>query len=370
MNAKPEGVLPYQKINEMISLNIIKADSPINDRQVQPSSLDLRLSNIAWRLQASFLPGSKHTVAEQVSELAMHSINLSDGLILEKNCVYLILLQETVLLPEDISAVSNAKSSTGRLDLLTRLITNYGTEFDRIPLGYSGPLYAEISPRSFSVLVRPGTSLNQIRFRRGKVIVNDKDLIRLNKDFSLVGEDVIIDGGISFSIDLQPGSDQTIGYKAKPNAPLIDLEKIDFYQISEFWDAISSKSGYLILDPGAFYILMSKETVTVPAEFAAEMAPYLAMVGEFRVHYAGFFDPGFGMTSVGGPGSRGVLEIRCYEAPFALRSGQIVGRLIYERMTEVPKLLYGSDLKSHYQGQKLKLSKHFKGEPLEDGNVT
>ena len=360
MSSKPAGVLPYQTIKEMISLNTIEAETAIKKSQVQPSSLDLRLGAKAWRLQASFLPGASFTVADQLHELAMHEIDLSDGAILEKNCVYLVLLQEKLLLPQDINAISNAKSSTGRLDLLTRLITDLGTEFDRIPNGYSGPLYAEICPRSFSVLVKAGTRLNQIRFRRGKVIINDQDLINLNKTENLIGKNAIVDGGISFSVDLGCDKHDVIGYKAKPNTPLIDLDKINYYQATDFWDEIKAKSGCLILDPGAFYILTSKESVTIPPDYAAEMAPYLAMVGEFRVHYAGFFDPGFGFSMAHSSSSRGVLEVRCYESPFALRSGQVIGRLIYERMAETPDILYGSDLNSNYQDQKLKLSKHFR----------
>jgi dCTP deaminase len=362
MNSKPTGVLPYQTIKKMIAINTIEADLRIQNSQVQPSSLDLRLGHKAWRLQASFLPGTNFTVADQLGELAMHEIDLSDGAILEKNCVYLVLLKEKVKLPHNVSAISNAKSSTGRLDLLTRLITDHGKEFDRIPSGYCGPLYAEICPRSFSVLVRSGTRLNQIRFRRGKVIVNDEDLRTLNEREGLIGRNAIIDGGISFSVDLGSTANKVSGFKAKPNAPLIDLDKIDYYQISDFWDSIKAKSGYLILDPGAFYILMSKESVTVPPDYAAEMAPHLAMVGEFRVHYAGFFDPGFGFSAAKSTGSRGVLEVRCYESPFALRSGQIIGRLIYERMESTPEVLYGSNLNSNYQDQKLKLSKHFKNQ--------
>ena len=360
MSSKPAGVLPYQIIKEMISQNTIAAETAIKKSQIQPSSLDLRLGSKAWRLQASFLPGAGFTVADQLHELSMHEIDLSSGAILEKNCVYLVLLQEKLLLPQNVNAISNAKSSTGRLDLLTRLITDLGTEFDRIPNGYSGPLYAEICPRSFSVLVKTGTRLNQIRFRRGKVIINDQDLMNLNKTENLVGKNAIVDGGISFSVDLECDEDNVIGYKAKPNAPLIDLDKINYYQTTEFWDGIKAKSGCLILDPGAFYILMSKESVTIPPDYAAEMAPYLAMVGEFRVHYAGFFDPGFGFSMAHSSSSRGVLEVRCYESPFALRSGQIIGRLIYERMAERPEILYGSDLNSNYQNQKLKLSKHFR----------
>ena len=360
MTFKPNGVLPYQDIKELINQSIIRSSSSITNGQIQPSSIDLRLSSKAWRLQASFLPGDNYKVTDQLPKFAMHDIDLSKGSIFEKNCVYLVLLQESVSLPKDISAIANAKSSIGRLDLLTRLITDYGTEFDRIPLGYSGPLFAEVSPRSFSVLVNKATRLNQIRFRRDKVIVSDEELVKLNEEEGLIGENAIVDGGISFSVDLEKGEKKPVGYKAKPNAPLIDLKKINFYNIDDFWDPVEVKEGCLILDPGAFYILMSKETVTVPPKFAAEMAPHLAMVGEFRVHYAGFFDPGFGFSTVGGAGSRGVLEIRCYESPFALRNNQIIGRLIYERMAKVPDILYGLRIKSNYQGQKLKLSKHFK----------
>ena len=360
MNLQSEGVLPYQILKTMIASGEISAAGEIQQSQIQPSSLDLRLGKKAWRLQASFLPGSKSKVSDKLKDLAMHEINLTSGFILEKNCLYLILLQESISLPRNINAIANAKSSIGRLDLLTRLITDYGTEFDRVEKGYAGPLYAEISPRSFSVLAKMGSRLNQIRFRRGKVIINDKDLALLNKSHNLVGTEATVDGGISFSIDLGEGFNEIVGYKAKPHAPLIDLSKLNYYDPMDFWDRVQVKSERLILDPGAFYILMSKETVTVPPEYAAEMTPYLAMVGEFRVHYAGFFDPGFGYAEKGGSGSRGVLEVRCYEAPFALQNGQVIGRLIYEKMSDIPEILYGNESKSNYQGQKLKLSKHFK----------
>jgi dCTP deaminase len=294
----------------------------------------------------------------------MHEIDLSSGAIFEKNCIYLVLLQESISLPSDISAISNAKSSTGRLDLLTRLITDSGTEFDRIPSGYAGPPYAEICPRSFSVLVKTGTRLNQIRFRRGKVIISDEELITLNEKEGLIGKNALVDGGISFSVDLESTENKVIGFKAKPNAPLIDLARKDHYQIADFWEPLEAKAGSLILDPGAFYILMSKETVTVPPNYAAEMAPHLTMVGEFRVHYAGFFDPGFGFSTTQKNSSRGILEVRCYESPFVLQNGQVIGRLIYERMAQTPDILYGSNLNSNYQNQRLKLSKHFKNQDV------
>ena len=290
----------------------------------------------------------------------MHRIDLTGGAVLEKGCVYVVPLVESLALPETISAVANAKSSTGRLDLFTRLITDHGAEFDRIDPGYTGPLYAEISPRSFSVLVRPGQRLNQIRFRRGHAVLDDAALGALNASDRLVDGPAHIAGGLAFSVDLAPRAGGLVGWRAKPHTGLIDLDRVDHYDPADFWEPVPAQAGRIILDPGAFYILVSREAVHVPPDYAAEMAPYLAMVGEFRVHYAGFFDPGFGHAGAGGAGSRGVLEVRCHEAPFALDHGQIVGRLVYERMTERPEILYGRDMGSTYQGQGLKLSKHFR----------
>ncbi|MEL6517452.1 MAG: 2'-deoxycytidine 5'-triphosphate deaminase, partial [Pseudomonadota bacterium] len=226
--------------------------------------------------------------------------------------------------------------------------------------GYAGPLYAEICPRSFSVLVRPGMRLNQIRFREGQAVLSDSDLAALHAQSPLVDGTPVISEGLGFSVDLKPRSGDLVGYRAKPHTGVIDLDTIAGYDPAEYWEDIRTTQGRIILDPGAFYILVSREAVTIPPGHAAEMAPYMAMVGEFRVHYAGFFDPGFGWAEAGGAGSRGVLEVRCHEAPFVLEHGQIVGRLVYERMSEVPETLYGREIASNYQGQGLKLSKHFK----------
>ncbi|MAC73031.1 MAG: 2'-deoxycytidine 5'-triphosphate deaminase, partial [Marinovum sp.] len=275
-------------------------------------------------------------------------------------CVYVLPLMESLDLPENIQAVANAKSSTGRLDLLTRVITDNGTEFDRIRPGYKGPLYAEICPRSFSVLVRPGMRLNQIRFRQGQAILNDSELSDLHASDRLVSGEAVISDGLGFSVDLKPANGTLVGYRAKPHTGVIDLDRIGAYEPAEFWEEVHSSDGQIILDPGAFYILVSREAVHIPPAYAAEMAPFLAMVGEFRVHYAGFFDPGFGHQAAGGGGSRGVLEVRCHEAPFVLEHAQIVGRLVYERMLKEPAQLYGAGIASNYQGQGLKLSKHFK----------
>ncbi|MEM8581724.1 MAG: 2'-deoxycytidine 5'-triphosphate deaminase, partial [Pseudomonadota bacterium] len=296
----------------------------------------------------------------RLADFEMHRVDLSNGAVLEKGCVYLVPLMERLALPEGVQAVANAKSSTGRLDLLTRTITDNGVEFDRIAPGYTGPLYAEICPRSFSVLVRPGMRLNQIRFRKGEARLDDDTLRQLHAEDGLVSGTAHIDDGLGFSVDLKPQSDTLVGYRAKPHTGVIDLDNIGYYDPSEYWEEVHSSTGQIILDPGAFYILVSREAVHIPPDYAAEMAPYLAMVGEFRVHYAGFFDPGFGHARAGGSGSRGVLEVRCHEAPFVLEHGQIVGRLVYERMSAQPEVLYGAEIASNYQGQGLKLSKHFR----------
>lgn len=355
-----DGVLPAQTIRAMIADGTIAADTEVRAEQVQPASLDLRLGSVAYRVRASFLAGHGRKVADRIAEFEMHRVDLTQGAVLEKGCVYVVPLMERLALPEDVAAVANAKSSTGRLDLLTRTITDGGVEFDRIPAGYTGPLYAEICPRSFSVLVRPGMRLNQLRLRRGDAMLDDAALAALHDRDPLVDGAPLISGGLGFSVDLRPNTGDLVGYRAKPHTGVIDLDRIGAYDPAEFWEEVRSAQGRIILDPGAFYILVSREAVTIPPDYAAEMAPYLAMVGEFRVHYAGFFDPGFGHRAAGGSGSRGVLEVRCHEAPFVLEHGQVVGRLVYERMTERPDTLYGAGIASNYQGQGLKLSKHFK----------
>lgn len=354
------GVLPMQDLRAMIARGEILSPEGVQADQVQPASLDLRLGHRAWRMRASFLAGKGRSVTERLAEFEMHQMDIAGGVVLEKGCVYLIPLMEQLNLPGHVQAVANAKSSTGRLDLLTRVITDQGVEFDRVAPGYSGPLYAEICPRSFSVLVRPGMRLNQVRFRIGQSVLDDGELADLHAREKLVSGTAHISEGLGFSVDLHPATGGLVGYRAKPHSGVIDLDRIGAYDPADFWEPLRSDRGQLILDPGAFYILVSREAVHIPPDYAAEMAPYLAMVGEFRVHYAGFFDPGFGHDAAGGTGARGVLEVRCHEAPFALEHGQIVGRLVYERMRERPETLYGAGIASNYQGQGLKLSKHFR----------
>jgi dCTP deaminase len=354
------GVLPAQALRQLIASGALTGDPAIRDDQLQPASLDLRLGPVAYRVRASFLAGNGRRLQDRLDEFTMHKVNLAEGAVLEKNCVYVIPLAERLALPSGITAVANAKSSSGRLDLLTRTITDGGVEFDRIPAGYTGPLYAEVCPRSFSVLVREGQRLNQIRFRDGQSVLSDAALAALHAKEPLVTGEALISDGLGFSVDLRPATGDLVGYRAKPHAGVIDLDRIGHYPISDFWEELRTTEGRIILDPGAFYILVSREAVTIPPDYAAEMAPYLAMVGEFRVHYAGFFDPGFGHAAAGGAGSRGVLEVRCHEAPFVLEHGQIVGRLVYENMKNRPETLYGVGISSNYQGQGLKLAKQFR----------
>jgi dCTP deaminase len=336
----------------------------IQDDQFQPASLDLRLGAEAYRVRASFLPGKNSTVKEKLDEFAMHRMDIREGGVLEKGCVYIIPLQEGLRLKRRTSALGNPKSSTGRLDIFTRLITDQGTEFDRVREQYKGPLYAEVSPRTFSILVRRGSRLNQLRIRRGNPPSSDEKLKRLQQQFQLVGEinEDDIRNGVPITVDVKgEQSGGIIGYKARSHAGLIDVDRIRYYDPLDFWEPVRAPhKGGLVLDPAEFYILASRESVKVPPNYAAEMIAYDTLVGEFRVHYAGFFDPGFGFPDTGGNRSRAVLEVRSYEVPFVIEHEQIVGRLIYEELTSTPSKLYGTGARSSYQGQGIALSKHFK----------
>ena len=354
------GVLPDSTIREMIRDGRISAAEEVAPGQIQPASLDLRLGNTAYRVRASFLAGKDRRVVDRLDDFKMHEIDLAGGALLEKGCVYVVPLLESLALPRGVTGAASAKSSIGRLDLLTRIITDNGQEFDRIPDGYAGPLYVEICPQSFSVIARKGQMLNQVIFREGKTMITDAEMEALHAKTPIVSGAAVISDGLGFSVDLRPESGTLVGYRAKPHTGVIDLAKLAHYDPRDFWEEVRTDAGWIILDPGAFYILVSRESIVIPPDHAAEMAPYVAMVGEFRVHYAGFFDPGFGWAEAGGAGSRGVLEVRCHEAPFVLEHGQIVGRLVYERMARVPDALYGREIASNYQGQGLKLSKHFR----------
>lgn len=361
--ADATGILPDRMIAAMADAGFILPAYPFVESQIQPASLDLRLGETAFRVRASFLPGPDSTVAERIDELKLHEIDLSDGAVLETNCVYIVPLLESLALPPAILAAANPKSSTGRLDVFTRVIADGTRRFDMIGAGYHGPLYAEISPKTFPVLLREGSRLSQIRFRCGQPLLGDAELRALHGRERLVNSDhADLTGGVALSVDLSgDGSDGFVGYRAKRHTGVVDIDRRAGYAVDEFWEPIRARSDRsLILDPGEFYILASKEAVQVPPDYAAEMVPFDPLVGEFRVHYAGFFDPGFGYAGAGGQGSRAVLEVRSREVPFILEHGQIVGRLIYEKMLSRPDALYGSRIASNYQGQGLKLSKHFR----------
>jgi len=360
------GILPVQEIREALAGGAIMSEVPLTAAQMQPASIDLRLGRRAWRVQSSFLPGTGMRVADKLSRLAMHEIDMSSGAVLERGCVYIVELQEALRLPADISAMANPKSSTGRLDIFTRLITDGASEFEAVAPGYNGPLYAEISPRTFSVLVRPGSCLSQLRFRRGPSAMSDDAMIRLQRDVGLVrgADEVDIRDGVALSVNLTP-DEQTdiIGWRARKHAGLVDIDAPASRRVSDYWERLTSAdlvAGGLVLHPDEFYILASREFVTVPRDHAAEMRAYDTRVGEFRAHYAGFFDPGFGMAELGASTTRAVLEVRSHDVPFLIEDGQTVCRLVYEPMSAVPEALYGaSGSGSNYQSQGLRLGKHF-----------
>ncbi|MFZ5835861.1 MAG: 2'-deoxycytidine 5'-triphosphate deaminase [Pseudomonadota bacterium] len=372
------GIFPCQKIEEMLKNKEIWVQGilvpEIEPDQIQPASLDLRLGEYAYPVRSSFLPGANTTVIEKMRQLDEHfenyKIDLRKGAVLEAGRVYVIPLLESIKLKSEVAAFANPKSSTGRLDILTRLIADKATLFDQVESGYEGDLYIEVAPRSFSVVVKMGTRLNQLRFRRSRG--EDAKPISSDDWNKLLEEGQIVDihhgdtsrrGMLPFTIDLQGSKNEReiIGYKAKKYANRIDLDRRD-YDPLDFWEPIRyQKTSSLILEPDVFYILMTREAIAVPPEYAAEMLPYDTRAGEFRVHYAGFFDPGFGWnaeTNKAGS-SRGVLEVRSHEVPFLLEHGQTVGWLRYERMAEPPVMLYGEGTKSNYQGQGLKLAKQF-----------
>ena len=358
---RDQGILSDASIEKLIGDKAVLLGAPVADQQIQPASLDLRLGTKAYRVRASFLPGPRRTVAQRLQDMTLHEFDITDGAVLETGCVYIVPLLEQFALPKHVSASTNPKSSTGRLDIFTRIITDYATRFDKLDAGYHGPLYAEVCPTTFPILVRKGSRLAQIRFRIGDPRLDDQALAQLHQTHKIVDQpDALLSDGLALSVDLSSfDGNNLIGYRAKRHAGLIDVDNRAGYKGTDFWEPLyANDDRSLILDPLAFYILASKEAVHVPPDTAAEMVAFDPLVGEFRVHYAGFFDPGFGHGTAG-TGARAVLEVRSYEVPFILEHGQVIGRLVYEHMCETPKTLYGQALNSNYQAQGLKLSKHF-----------
>ena len=375
------GILPYQRLKPLIAERVIRADLPIEDRQVQPASLDLRLGRKAYRLVSSFLPEQSEITSTlnvldfYQSDLVMYEMDLTGGAILEKGHVYLVPLLESLHLPKTLRARANPKSTTGRLDVFTRVITDLNVGFDEIRAGYTGPLYLEIVPRSFTIKVKTGLSLNQLRLIRGPATISDSALRSLHRtdpllyhnvssDKPLVSREIRTSRGLFLRVDLQGedrGHDRIVGYRAKKNSHVVDLSKIGHYAALDFWEPIHRhRNDSLLLEPEEFYILASKERIRVPAGYAAEMVAYEAACGELRTHYAGFFDPGFGYGHGEIRGTQVVLEVRPHDVPFLIHDGQTFFKVVYDRMLEIPTHVYGAALGSSYQRQGLTLSKQFK----------
>jgi dCTP deaminase len=377
MAAQPEptspGIWPSQWLLKAVESGLIVAPD-FDEARVQPASLDLTLGEVAYRLRCSFLPGKNDTIADQVATFAIGPpIELGDGAILERNRPYLIPLREQVRLPHSVRARANPKSSTGRLDVFTRVITDRYGRFDDIRHGYHGGLYLEVVPRSFAVMVRTGLALNQLRLAKGDAAVSDRELRETHRHTKLLyrngapldRRDVRAQGGgLWLSLDLVRNNDAAVGYRAKRNSSLIDMSRENAYDPADYWEPVVPEPGNrVVLEPEDFYLLLSSEAVQVPPEFAAEMTAFDPSGGELRTHYAGFFDPGFGHDAAGffSEGSRAALEIRAHDVPFAVDNLQRVAQLRFEKMAEPPHVLYGADQRSHYQGQLSTLSKHFRG---------
>lgn len=395
VHLRTKGVLPVQKLKILRDLGILNSQDnyPIQDDQFQPNSLDLRLGEVAYRVRCSFLPENE-TVMEKVEKLEQYQFSLKNGAVLEENCVYIIPLLEKLNLPkshysfqhsgkskgnlegeevqlhslENLTAKANPKSSTGRLDVFTRVITDYSHRFEEINAGYQGNLYLEVVPKSFSIKVRTGQRLNQLRIRHGFEVVSDQDLLRIHDTDPLLFDENIkpvsmeqikVNKGLFMSVQLKGIYGETIGYKAKKHVNYIDFQNIGHYSVDEFWEPIyATKDAKVILEPEAFYIFASKERIRVPSNLACEMMAYDTGSGELRTHYAGFFDSGFG-GSVNDKGARAVLEVRSHDVPFMIEDGQTLFSMQFEPNTEIPEFIYGVDINSNYQGQGLKLGKHF-----------
>lgn len=368
------GVIPRQDIRELIARGNVAAQRAVPLTNLQPASLDLRLGSRAIRLRCSFLPG-RQSIAEKLSQYQMGEVDLTSGAILELNRPYLIPLQESLELPRDVRGRANPRSSTGRIDVFTRLLTDFGQHFDEVPAGYSGPLYVEVIPLSFPVKVKTGLTLNQLRFIRGTPRVDDERLKEFHRGYPIVfpgrtvdpGESAWVADGMFLTVDLSGQGRKFVGYRARKNTDLLDLSRRGSYRVQDFWEKVEAASGRLILQPNDFYLLVSRERVRVPAVFASEMAAYDPTSGELRTHYAGFFDPGFGVIA-GSPvqGTHAVLEVRAHDVPFALDHGQRLCKLTFETMSTEPDQVYGSDIGSRYQRQYLALGRQFRREKGDD----
>jgi dCTP deaminase len=391
---RTKGILPVQKLKLLNEAGIVSGVEgfPIEENQYQPNSIDLRLGETAYRVRSSFLPENE-TVQQKIDKLFQYKFSIEDGAVLEPNCVYIIPLLEQLKLPashysmqknlfngsgrdeirliseENLSAKANPKSTTGRLDIFTRVITDYSHRFEEIEHGFRGRLFLEVVPKSFPIKVRTGQRLNQLRIRHGHTVLSDQDILRTHGSDPLLFDEegkplpmdkLNVNNGLFMSVNLKGDENDLLGYKAKKHRDLIDLDNINHYEISDFWEPIlTANNEHLILEPEAFYIFASSERCRIPKHLAAEMIAYDTGSGELRTHYAGFFDSGFG-GEVADKGARAVLEVRSHDVPFLIEHGQTFCSMKFEPNTEIPDFVYGNEIKSNYQGQGLKLGKHFK----------
>jgi dCTP deaminase len=366
-----EGILPSQEIRDLVSTGKISATKEITDEQIQPASIDLRLSDCAHEIKASFLPSKTTTLLNKATSSGMlvDTFDITRPALLKPKVIYLIPLMEMLTLPQDVYGIANPKSTTGRLDIFTRLITEDGDEFERVPRGYSGRLYIEVVSQTFPIIIRAGMRLNQLRFARGRVsAVGDATLRQLEENSLFIADEetgqATVNRGVRITVDLQGNGSGVVAYQAKKNCPPIDLAQVGHYEIGDYWLPIRrSENLQVILQPSEFYILASKQRLRVHPDRAAEMLPYDLSTQEFRVHYAGFFDPGFGYGAKGEiEGTKAVLEVRASEVPILLEDDQFVGRLNYFNMAGIPDKIYGGPIGSSYQQQGLTLAKQFRKE--------
>jgi dCTP deaminase len=368
--AGQEGVLPRQYLLQAIQAGVIDAGAfKIPTANVQPASLDLRLGEVAYRIRCSFLP-DRQTVEQKVKDYIIDELDLhKGGAVLETNRPYLIPLKERLSLPPNVRGKANPKSSTGRLDVFTRVITDESYRFDEIAPGYDGPLYLEVVPLSFATRVREDLSLNQLRLSVGRPELDDDDVRAFHREQPLLfrrgepvsDEELALSNGLFLSLDLRGDATGRVGYRARDSAPLLDLTRGETVDPDPYWEPVTHEGpDRIVLTPRRFYLLMSDEAVSIPPTLASEMTAYDPTSGELRTHYAGFFDPGFGYDPEGRfLGSRAALEVRAHDVPFMVEHGQRVCKLTFERMLEVPDSLYGQAIGSSYQRQEETLSKHF-----------
>jgi dCTP deaminase len=365
-----KGVLPRQDLRTLVADGHIQSSLDIPAKNIQPASLDLTLGDVAYRLRCSFLPGTS-SVRDKLLEYAMDELDLTeDGAVLEQNRPYLVPLRERLRLPAGIRGRTNPRSSTGRLDVFTRVITDQGAHFDEVRDGYDGELFLEVVPMSFTVKVRSGITLNQLRLMSGVARLSDTELLELSERDPIIypgasseaGDRAVVSDGLFLSVDLAGRS--FVGYRAKKSTGLLDLDLKNAYEVGDYWERVEPSNGKLILGAGEFYLLVSRERVRIPPDFAAEMAAYDPTAGELRTHYAGFFDPGFGDVSDGPPGTPAVLEVRAHDVPFSLEHGQRLCKLTFERMAARPDELYGEGIGSRYQRQGLALGRQFRAERM------